>query len=98
MIQNGGLLKRTLEMNGEPQTWVNLLTKESGSRNECSTNGDIGITVTSQTPRNLISKRSRVKDERTGESEVLRSQVVSLLKEKKDMMKKVDKSVCLITI
>ena len=98
MIQNGRLLKRSFKMNGEAQTWVNLLTKESGSRNECSKNGDIGITVTSQTPRNLTTKRSRVKDERTGESEVLRSQVVSLLKEKKDMMKKVEKSVRLITI
>ncbi len=79
-------------MNGpssEIQTWVDLLSKESGNKNETAVNRGGGITITSQTPRNVSTRKGRLRDERTGESETLRSQVISLLKEKQEMLKKV---------
>ena len=79
-------------MNGpssEIQTWVDLLSKESGNNNDTASNGAGGITITSLTPRNISTRKSRLRDERTGESEVLRSQIINLLKEKQEMLKKV---------
>lgn len=82
-------------MNGavsDAQTWVNLLNKEAAERkNTASSNGGgVGITISSQTPR--IHKKSAStlhRNEKPGENEVLRSQVVNLLKEKQETMKKV---------
>ena len=89
-----------LTMNGpsnEVQTWVDLLSKEAGVKSENISNGGSGIMVTSQTPRPANTRKTRVREGRAGDKrspeagqlEVLRSQVVNLLKEKQELMKKV---------
>ena len=80
-----------LAMNGpssDVQTWVDLLSKEAGVRNQ-SDGTETSITVTPHTPLPLVQRRSRIKGDERGQVEVLRSQVVSLLKEKQELIKKV---------
>ena len=80
-----------LAMNGpssDVQTWVDLLSKEAGVRNQ-SDERETSITVTPHTPLPLVQRRSIIKVDERGQVEVLRSQVVSLLKEKQELIKKV---------
>lgn len=78
-MNNGGV--------SDTQTWVDLLNRETGINS--SSNGGPGITISSQTPR---TNRKPASYKPSSENEVLRSQVVNLLKEKQEIMKKVRKT------
>ena len=73
-------------MNGE-EVWVNLLGKK-GSSSHTMIQGHSGVTITPNTPRVIkrISRTGRVESQQV---EVLRSQIVTLLKEKQELAKKV---------
>lgn len=73
-------------MNGGEEVWVNLVGK--GSSGRALTQDHSGVTITPNTPRVMkrISKTGRIESQQV---EVLRSQIVTLLKEKQELAKKV---------
>lgn len=78
-------------MNGpsdEIQTWVDVLSKDTTANRLSKRGGANKITITSNTPR-PTKQSSRLRGEESDQVEILRSQVVSLLREKQELTKKV---------
>ena len=83
-------------MNGSGETWIDLMSKDSITNRHSKNSSGSGVKITPTTPRTSTrfpSHSRLINGEQQDQVEILRSQVVGLLHEKQELVKKVNEQI-----